>query len=96
MSKHGLLVEERQAITQNLIRTRADISLQYPLNELMCSRQSNPNDTLLIAVDKLTSSQSAKLMELSSSPVKLLAYASLVALPRRYSDKPMSAQHCLS
>ncbi|MDT7524984.1 DUF3413 domain-containing protein [Pseudidiomarina sp. GXY010] len=70
MSKHGLLVEERQAITQNLIRTRADINLQYPLNELMCSRQSNPNDTLLIAVDKLTSSQAAKLMELSSSPVK--------------------------
>lgn len=50
MSKHGLLEEQRQEATENLIRHGTDIHLTYPARELQCARVPQAPNTLIVGL----------------------------------------------
>ena len=50
MSKHGLLEEQRQEATENLIRHGTDIHLTYPAQALQCARVPQAPNTLVVGL----------------------------------------------
>lgn len=61
MSKHGLLVEQRQEATENLIRRGTDVNLVYPARELQCARVSQAPNTLIIGLARFDDATVAEL-----------------------------------
>lgn len=61
MSKHGWLAEERSQATDRLLKGTAQITLNYPPQNLMCARQSNTNTTYVVVFDSVTSAEQQRL-----------------------------------
>ncbi|MDN7135215.1 DUF3413 domain-containing protein [Pseudidiomarina terrestris] len=57
MSKQGWLVEERIQATDRLLRETNAIQLNYPTRELMCARQPEQRNTLVVVFNHLTLAQ---------------------------------------
>ncbi len=63
MSKHGLLVETRQAVTQDLLRRSSRIKLNYPAEQLLCARVTQSPATLLVSVTRFSAEELARLQQ---------------------------------
>ncbi|RUO60252.1 DUF3413 domain-containing protein [Pseudidiomarina insulisalsae] len=57
MSKHGWLAEERLEATDRLLKETSSIELNYPPRNLMCARQPQTNNTLVVVFNHLTAAQ---------------------------------------
>lgn len=57
MSKQGWLTEERLQATDRLLRETSSIELNYPARALMCSRQAQQDNTLVVVFNHLTEAQ---------------------------------------
>lgn len=53
MNKHGLLDDQQAATTDRLLRELDTLELTYPSAALLCAKQANVVDTLIVAVDVL-------------------------------------------
>ncbi|EKE79832.1 DUF3413 domain-containing protein [Idiomarina xiamenensis] len=106
MAKHGLITVENYQARQQAITQPESINLVYPLSPLLCAKNNQPQSTLLVVFDQLSTQQQQQLNQplqalgLQPQAITLLGHPSrrggafqlLYGLPDFYQSKVESEQ----